>query len=223
MGIPVLLDDRPWFPDPRLALRSGSSNGLVAVGGDLSPLRLMRAYRAGIFPWTDEPLTWWSPDPRAIIELEQFHIPHSLQKTLRRGCFRVTVNQAFREVMGECAAPAPGRRTTWITPNFVEAYARLHEAGHAHSVECWLGDTLAGGVYGVAVGGFFSGESMFHRAPNASKVALCHLFERLKTRGIKLFDIQQLTPVTRQLGGVLIPRELYLSRLKEAVTMPVSF
>ncbi len=214
-----LLDIRLRFPSPQLA----DSEGLVALGGDLSVARLLLAYRSGIFPWTVDPITWWSPDPRAIFELDRFHVSRSLARRLRRQVFRVTRDQAFRQVMEGCAAPAPGRRSTWITPQFIEAYTRLHELGHAHSLECWLGDRLAGGIYGVALGGFFAGESMFHCVSDASKVALFHLIEHLRARGFALFDIQMLTPITMQLGGVTIPRAQYLKRLAKAVGLPCAF
>jgi leucyl/phenylalanyl-tRNA---protein transferase len=220
---PVMLDDRLWFPDPRLAPQAGPESGLVAIGGDLSPARLLLAYKSGIFPWTERPLTWWSPDPRGIIDLAAFHAPRSLQRIVRRGCFKVTTDRAFRSVIEGCAAPAKGRVTTWITSGFVEAYTRLHEAGHAHSVECWQGDSLAGGIYGVAIGGFFAGESMFHRAANASKVALWSLVRRLGEGGFTLFDIQMITPITEQLGGVAVPREDYLCRLNEAIHLERQF
>jgi leucyl/phenylalanyl-tRNA---protein transferase len=223
MNAPAMLDDRLWFPEPGRDLRPGCDNGLVAVGGDLSVPRLLLAYRSGLFPWTDAPLTWWSPDPRAVIELEQFHIPRSLKKTLRRNPFQVTSDQAFRAVMEGCAEAGPRRRSTWISRSFVTAYTRLHTAGHAHSVECWLEDRLAGGIYGVAIGAFFAGESMFHRASNASKVALCHLVERLKQGGFVLFDIQMLTPATVQMGATLISREAYLERLTQAVKLGARF
>lgn len=200
------------FPNPREA----DTEGLVASGGDLSVPRLLVAYRSGIFPWTVNPVTWWSPDPRAIIELGQFIPPRSLEKFMRKKPFRVTFNRAFRQVMEECSTPAPGRRGTWITPKFIEAYTRLHEQGHAHSVECWQGEELVGGVYGVSIGGFFAGESMFHRVSNASKVALSHLIGRLRERGFELFDIQMITPVTRLLGAIEIPRDDYLKRLEIA-------
>ena len=185
--------------------------------------RLLLAYRSGLFPWTDDPITWWSPDPRAIFELDAFLVPRSLRRTLRQEVFRVTVDQAFRQVMEGCAAPAPGRRSTWISPVFLEAYTELHRAGHAHSVECWQGGELAGGIYGVVVGGLFAGESMFHRASNASKVALCSLIAHLRARGFTLFDIQMLTPVTAQLGAVTVSRDVYLERLTEAVKRRCEF
>jgi leucyl/phenylalanyl-tRNA---protein transferase len=142
---------------------------------------------------------------------------------LQRKLFRVTTDHAFRRVMEGCAAPAPGRRETWISGEFIEAYSRLHEQGHAHSLECWAGSGLVGGIYGVAIGGLFAGESMFHHANDASKVALYHLVQHLQTRGFSLFDIQMLTPITRRLGGVEIPREEYLGRLAEATRQPCTF
>ncbi len=207
------------FPDPRTA----DAEGLVAIGGDLSVPRLLLAYRSGIFPWTANPVTWWSPDPRAIFEMGGFRASHSLARIVRQGVFGVTKDRAFREVIEGCAAPRPGRRTTWITPEFIAAYERLHTEGHAHSVECWQGGRLAGGIYGVAVGGFFAGESMFHRVSNASKVALFHLVEHLRAREFVLFDIQVMTPITKRLGGVNIPRQEYLRRLAEAVTKGCRF
>ena len=215
----TILDRRLRFPSPCLA----DAEGLLAVGGDLSVPRLLLAYRSGIFPWTVDPITWWSPDPRGIFELDRFHVSRSLGRVLRKGLFRTTIDDAFRRVMEGCAARAPGRRSTWITPEFVEAYTLLHEQGHAHSLECWQGRRLVGGVYGVTIGGFFAGESMFHRASNASKVALYHLIEHLRQRDFLLFDIQMLTPITKQLGGVTIPRSDYLRRLTEATAAPRTF
>jgi leucyl/phenylalanyl-tRNA--protein transferase len=214
-----MLDDRLQFPDPHRANR----DGLVAIGGDLSVPRLLLAYRLGIFPWTVDPLTWWSPDPRGIFELDGFHVPRSLERVLRKGIFRTTIDQAFRQVIESCASPAAGRTSTWITSEFLDAYTQLHLDGHAHSLECWQGDELVGGIYGVAVGGFFAGESMFHRASNASKVALFHLVEHLKRQEFVLFDIQMLTPITAQLGGTTISRTRYLKRLSSAVSQPCKF
>jgi leucyl/phenylalanyl-tRNA--protein transferase len=183
---------------------------------------LLLAYRSGIFPWTADPITWWSPDPRAIFELDRLHVSHSLAKVIRQGVFQTTIDRAFRQVMEGCAEPAPGRRSTWISPEFLEAYTQLHHEGHAHSLECWQGAQLAGGIYGVAIGGFFAGESMFHRVSNGSKVALFHLVEHLRQRGFVLFDIQMLTPITSQMGGITIPRGQYLERLARAVEEPCS-
>jgi leucyl/phenylalanyl-tRNA---protein transferase len=217
------LDQRLWFPDPRQALHGPNYDGLVAWGGDLSVPRLLLAYRSGIFPWTDHPVTWWSPDPRAIIEIGGLHVSRSFARTLRRSGFTITVDRAFRSVVEGCATRSRGRERTWISPTFVDAYLELHHAGHAHSVECWLQGALVGGIYGVAIGGFFAGESMFHRVTDASKVALHELMQRLQRFGFTLFDIQLPTPVTRLLGACTISRETYLERLAEAVRLPCRF
>jgi leucyl/phenylalanyl-tRNA--protein transferase len=215
----TILDYRLRFPNPRLA----DSQGLVAVGGDMSVERLLLAYRSGLFPWTVNPITWWSPDPRGVFELDRFHVSRSLTKVLRKDVFKITINSAFGDVMAGCAASAPGRRSTWITREFLEAYQRLHQIGHAHSLECWQSGQLAGGVYGVSIGRFFAGESMFHRVTDASKVALYHLVDHLRRRGYELFDIQMVTSITLRLGGSTIPREEYLQRLARAVARPCSF
>lgn len=195
--------------------------GLVAIGGDLRPETLLRAYRNGIFPWFNEgePILWWSPDPRAIFELDQFYISRRLARTIRSEKFRVTLDRAFRAVMLGCAE----RRPTWITSDMIEAYTRLHELGHAHSVEAWEGEQLVGGVYGVGMGGFFAGESMFHRVTDASKVALAYLIEYLRIRGFELFDTQVATEHTLSLGAIYVTRKEYLARLKTALDTPVSF
>jgi leucyl/phenylalanyl-tRNA--protein transferase len=215
----TILNRTLHFPDPRLA----NPDGLVALGGDMSVERLLLAYRAGIFPWTVSPISWWSPDPRAILEFDQLHVPDSLKKVLRKGIFEITIDRAFEQVMQHCAVRTPDRSDTWITAEFIAAYTRLHEQGHAHSLECWLNGELAGGVYGVAIGGVFAGESMFHRASNASKVALCHLVKHLQERGFALLDIQMLTPVTKQMGGATISRHNYLERLEKAVALRCEF
>jgi len=217
--MPILLNRNSPFPDPNLA----GPDGLVAVGGDLGVERLLAAYRMGIFPWTIHPITWWSPDPRAILELGGFHVSKSLARVIRRSQFEVTTDQSFRAVMEGCAAPAPGRGGAWITEEFINAYTRLHGQGHAHSVECRRHGELVGGIYGVSLGGLFAGESMFHRVNNASKVALYHLVEHLRRRGFALFDIQMVTPATKPLGAIEIPRREYLRRLAAAVKMKCSF
>jgi leucyl/phenylalanyl-tRNA---protein transferase len=217
--MPTALNQNTAFPDPNLA----GPDGLVAVGGDLGGERLLAAYRAGIFPWTIDPITWWSPDPRAIFELDRFHVPQSLARAIRRGRFEVTIDRSFRAVMEGCAAPAPGRSGAWITEEFIEAYTRLHRRGHAHSVECRLRGELVGGIYGVSIGGLFAGESMFHRVNDASKVALQHLVGHLRRRGFALFAIQMVTPATQPLGAIEIPRREYLRRLSAAVEMKCSF
>jgi leucyl/phenylalanyl-tRNA---protein transferase len=207
------LTTRWRFPHPGTA----DGEGLLAVGGDLEPGTLVHAYTNGIFPWTSDPVTWWSPDPRAVIELDRVHVSRSLRRVLARGSFEVTFDRAFREVMEGCAAPRPGREETWISPRFIAGYTRLFAMGLAHSVECWQGGMLAGGLYGVALGGFFAGESMFSAAEDASKVALVRMAERLRQGGWTLFDVQILTPHLASMGAVEIPRAEYLRRLGEAV------
>ncbi len=204
--------DPNWFPDPR----SATPDGLVAVGGDLSTARLISAYRQGIFPWSVDPITWWSPDPRGIIELGQLHISRSLRKAVRRQPFQLTIDRAFEPVIRACK-DAPGRGRTWISQKLMRAYIRLHQEGYAHSIEAWEGDKLVGGVYGVAAGGLFAGESMFHLADDASKIALVSLEEHLRLSGYELFDVQMVTPITGQMGAREISREEYLGRLKSAV------
>lgn len=211
------------FGAPFLLPEFADESGLVALGGDLRPERLLAAYRQGIFPWYDEgmPICWWSPDPRAIFELDRFHVSRRLERTLRSGRFTLTVNRDFAGVIRGCAhRPGEG---TWITADMMRAYERLHRLGHAHSVEAWRDGVLAGGVYGVAIGGFFAGESMFTRIRDGSKAALTYLVRRLRERGYQLFDIQFVTDHTRSLGAVEIPRAEYLARLGQALTAPVTF
>jgi leucyl/phenylalanyl-tRNA--protein transferase len=197
--------------------------GLVAVGGDLHPKRLLDAYRHGVFPWFDDglPILWWSPDPRAIFELDRFHVPRRLQRTIHSGRFSLTINRAFGEVIRSCA-DRPGEGT-WITTEMIEAYERLHALGHAHSVEAWSNGVLAGGLYGVALGGLFAGESMFSRVRDASKVVLVFVVERLRARGFSLFDIQMLTEHTARLGAIEISRRAYLARLGQALEARADF
>lgn len=205
------------FPDPRQA----DPEGLVAVGGDLSARRLLAAYRMGIFPWygQGQPLLWWSPDPRCVIFPERFRIPHTVRKELRRCAFTVSRNRAFRRVMEHCAAaPRPDQDGTWIMPEMVDAYVRLHEAGYAHSVEVWEGGRLVGGLYGVGVGRAFFGESMFHLRPDASKLALVRLMAWLEERDCRLLDCQMATSHIMRYGAELIPRTDFLSRLRQAVS-----
>jgi leucyl/phenylalanyl-tRNA--protein transferase len=214
-----ILNRRQSFPD----VEEADDEGLLAIGGDLSVERLLLAYRSGVFPWTVDPITWWSPHPRAILEFGGFHASASLQKLVRKQRFSITVNRAFSQVMEACAAPGPNRRDTWITTEFIQAYTELHKQGWAQSLECWYDGILAGGIYGVAIGGFFAGESMFYRVSNASKVALFHLVKHLEQRGYALFDLQMLTAITRQLGGVNISRQDYLRRLQKALAKPCTF
>src|SRR5688500_14950940 len=155
---------------------------LVDIGGELNVATLLTAYRSGAFPWTVDPVTWWSPDPRAIIEFHSFHPSRSLLAFLRKKPFQVTVDRSFDEVIGQCATLALNRKTTWITPEFISSYSELHRAGHAHSLEIWQDQRLVGGIYGVALGGYFAGESMFHRVSNASKAALFYIVQHLRAR-----------------------------------------
>jgi len=191
--------------------------GLVALGGDLRPERLLLAYRRGIFPWYDEqdPILWWSPDPRAIFELDGLHISRRLRRTIRSDRFTLTINEDFEGVMRGCA-DRPGEGT-WITEDMIEAYTTLHRLGHAHSVEAWHEGVLAGGIYGVALGGLFAGESMFTRVRDASKVALVRLVETLRERGTPMIDCQQRTPLLASLGAREIPRRQFLRRLAALV------
>ncbi|TWT94090.1 Leucyl/phenylalanyl-tRNA--protein transferase [Botrimarina colliarenosi] len=214
------------FPDPRLA----DPDGLVAVGGRLEPDWLLDAYRHGIFPWPtgeDDPLLWWSPDPRALMPLDGFYRSARLRRRMRSGRFTVTFDEDFAGVMRACGT-APGREDgTWITRAMLKAYTQLHRQGHAHSVEVWLGEgetrRLVGGVYGVAIGGLFAAESMFHYETDASKVALATLVDRLNERGYVLLDIQQWTAHTGSLGAVEVSRDDYLARVTVAVDLPVTW
>jgi leucyl/phenylalanyl-tRNA---protein transferase len=206
---------------------SANEDGLVCIGGDLSADWLLDAYRHGLFPWPlidgiDVP-QWWSPDPRAIFELDGFHVSRRFRQTLRSGKFAVSSDRDFGGVIRGCATAGDRLGKTWLSDEMIVAYERLHELGHAHSVEVWLGEELAGGVYGVAIGGLFAGESMFHYRREASKVALFHLIRHLGGRSYLLFDIQQLTPHTASLGAKEIPRTHYLKRLRAAVEVDVTF
>ncbi|HEX5470946.1 MAG TPA: leucyl/phenylalanyl-tRNA--protein transferase [Lacipirellulaceae bacterium] len=255
IGLPPLR----FFPTPM----STTPEGLLCVGGRLSPEWLLDAYRHGIFPWPmweDEPIAWWSPDPRAIIELDRLHVSRRLRRTIRSGKYGVTCDQDFAGVIHGCATTDDRKGNTWLTPAMIAAYCRLHALGHAHSVEVWLelplplgegrgqstltpspspegreeskgrGESerkgrrqLIGGTYGVAAGGLFSAESMFHGARDASKIALAYLVAHLRARGFLLLDVQQWTPHTGRLGATEIPRIEYLRRLAEAIKEPVNF
>ena len=219
--IPWLGDDTP-FPPVSKALKS--PNGLLCAGGDLSPERLIDAYSHGIFPWFSDgdPILWWSPDPRMVLYPEELRVSRSLRKTVARGAYETRYDTAFREVMQACAAPRDGQGGTWIVPEMVDAYTRLHERGLAHSVESWLDGELAGGLYGVALGKVFFGESMFTRAPDASKVALVRLVERLKPAGYRVIDCQQATAHLASLGAREIPRKAFAQLVRESIQYPPS-
>jgi leucyl/phenylalanyl-tRNA--protein transferase len=217
--IPWLDADTP-FPAVRNALRH--PNGLLAAGGDLSAQRLLAGYRQGIFPWFSEgdPILWWSPDPRMVLFPDEVKISRSLAKVLRNRPHEIRFDSAFSEVMAGCAAPRVGQPGTWITQGMRRAYETLHELGHAHSVETWLDGGLAGGLYGVALGRVFFGESMFTRARDASKIALVALVERCKSEGISLIDCQMHTAHLATLGAREIPRREFARRLEELVHYP---
>ena len=219
-----MLEKSQYFPPAELA----SPDGLVCLGGSLTPEWVLDAYRHGIFPWPifdmDDPIAWWSPDPRAIFELQGFHISRSLRRTLRKGCFRVTCNQAFEEVIKGCAtAQERPNDGTWITSAMMDAYIELHQLGHAKSIEVWFEQKVVGGLYGLAIGGLFAAESMYYAMRDASKVALVGLIAHLNTRGYQLLDIQQLTTHTSSLGAIEIPRAEYLTRAQAAVATTASF
>ncbi|NOT23813.1 MAG: leucyl/phenylalanyl-tRNA--protein transferase [Nitrospiraceae bacterium] len=217
------LSTNPWdlrFPP----VDSASPEGLLAVGGDLRPERLLEAYRHGIFPWysDDQPILWWSPDPRTVLFPDNLHISRSLKRSLRPGLFKVTLDRCFRDVMQHCAGPRPQYPNggTWITAEMLEAYSNLHEQGYAHSVETWKDGQLVGGLYGVALGGAFFAESMFMKMDDASKVALVSLVRQLQAWGFSLMDCQQASPHVMSFGAEEIPRREFLDHLTTALTLP---
>ena len=212
------LSDEKIFPHPSLA---EPGEGFLAYGGDLSPERLLLAYRFGIFPWYEEgyPILWWSPDPRLVLFPEEIRITKSMRHLLRPGTFEWTWNRCFTDVMIACGEVyRPGQSgDTWIHEDMLEAYTLLHRMGYAHSLEVWQNDRLVGGLYGVWLGGVFFGESMFHEAPNASKFALITLARQAPDMGIRLIDCQQDTPHLRSLGARTIPRVEFLGLLRELI------
>ena len=214
------LDDNDYaFPSAELA----EKDGLLAIGGDLSPLRLLNAYANGIFPWynEDEPILWWSLDPRLIIRPGEMKVSKSLRHTLNTDKFEVRIDTRFKAVMQHCAnTPREGQDGTWISKDILEAYCKLHELGFAHSFETYLDDKLVGGLYGIAIGKAFFGESMFHSVSDASKVAFYYLHQFLKAHGFKLIDCQQETPHLKSLGAYAIPRHDFLIELEDLVTEP---
>lgn len=214
-------DDPPdRFPDPAGA--ATEPDGLLAIGGDLAPERLLAAYRRGIFPWYEEgqPILWWSPDPRAVLAPARLHVSRSLRRTLRRDHYHVSVDLAFSDVIDGCATTR-AVTGTWITADMRAAYLRLHELGHAHAIETWQGSELVGGLYGIALGGVFFGESMFSRATDASKVALVALVRLAERRGIRLIDCQVATGHLASLGSHLMPRSEFLPAVRALCSAPV--
>ncbi len=211
------LPEPPPFPAPEAA----DPFGCVALGGRLTPDMVLSAYRRGIFPMAepDGSFGWWSPDPRTVLELERFHVPRRLQRTVRQGRFEVRFSAATPDVIAACA----DREETWISPEIEEVYGELHRLGHVHSVETWQNDRLVGGLYGISLGAAFMAESMFHRATDASKVAVVALVERLKARDYRLLDIQYETGATAIFRPTRIPRREYLACLERAVKEERSF
>ena len=214
-----LLSEELIFPPAHLA----SEGGLLAVGGDLSPERLLLAYGQGIFPWYSEgePILWWSPDPRLILHPEQIRVSRSLKRTLKRALFRVTMDRAFEQVIQACARlRLESGESTWIVEDMIQAYCRLHAEGYAHSVEAWQGKDLAGGLYGVSLGGCFFGESMFTRVTDASKVAFVHLGRQLCDWSFTLIDCQVTTGHLKRFNALEVPRSAFLTLLHESLKTP---
>ena len=215
------LGDEVSFPPPELA----RADGLLAVGGDLSVPRLLEAYRNGIFPWFDAegPVLWWSPDPRLVLDPAALHVSRSLRGVLRKGLYTTTLDSDFRRVIRACAGTPRGDGLgTWITAGVEAGYSELHDLGYAHSVETWQGGDLVGGLYGVLLGRCFFGESMFSLRADASKVAMVALADVLLKRDVRLIDCQVSSPHLISLGATPIPREAFLSRLREALKFPTS-
>jgi leucyl/phenylalanyl-tRNA--protein transferase len=210
------LSDKPIFPPAELA----EENGLLAIGGDLSPKRLLLAYRSGIFPWYSEgePILWWSPSPRLVIFPAELKIPKRLARLIRQGVFSVTMDMAFKQLITACASSDKRvEKGTWITDDMIEAYCLLHDLGYAHSVECWFDDKLAGGLYGISLGSVFFGESMFSDQPNSSKVGLVYLIKKLQEWNFKLIDCQMKTEHLMQFGAREIPGNEFQKLLTENI------
>ncbi len=213
--------DKLEFPPFEQALHE--PNGLLAIGGDLSTERLLVAYRQGIFPWYEagQPILWWNPDPRMILYPDELHVSRSLAKFMKTQPYQVTCDQDFAGLIKACAAQrGKGRHGTWITPEMQQAYIRLHAEGWAHSVEVWEQDTLVGGLYGLAIGAVFFGESMFSQEDNSSKLAFVTLVRKLQAQNYKLVDCQVASKHLSSLGAREIPRRLFMSQLQEAIELP---
>ena len=212
--LPILAKDNVLFPSAENALNH--PQGLLATGGDLSVARLEAAYQQGIFPWFDDqqPILWWSPNPRVVIFPHQFRPSRSLSKLLRKNLFDVCINSAFDKVIDACSEPREGHSRTWITPDMKVAYKAMHDVGLAHSVECYRGGLLVGGLYGISIGNLFFGESMFHRETDASKVAFAHLVRLMRDQNCPIIDCQIGNPHLTSLGAVEIPRKKFLKYLQ---------
>ncbi|MFT5634667.1 MAG: leucyl/phenylalanyl-tRNA--protein transferase [Cognaticolwellia sp.] len=211
-AIPWLSSNSSTFPELSTALKE--PNGLLAFGDDLSPQRIIQAYQCGIFPWFSdgEPVMWWSPDPRAIINISQIKINKTLQKVLKRELYSVTLNKNFDQVIELCADAPFRKEETWIVNTMLLAYKKLHRQGQAHSIEVWQNEELVGGLYGVAVNGYFSGESMFYRQSNASKIALVYLASLLRSIGVELIDCQMLNPFLASMGCIEVSRQEFITQ-----------
>ncbi|AXE31304.1 leucyl/phenylalanyl-tRNA--protein transferase [Chromobacterium phragmitis] len=214
------LGPEPVFPPVSQAL--GHPNGLLAAGGDLSSRRILTAYSEGIFPWFSEgePILWWSPAPRMALLTDEVKISRSLAKALRNLDYEIRVDTAFEEVMRACSQPRDGQDGTWIVPEMVAAYCRLHQLGYAHSFETWMDGVLVGGLYGVSIGQMFYGESMFSRRRDASKLAFVHMARHLRAQGVEMVDCQMYTEHLASLGARLIARDVFLATLKEKIRQP---
>ncbi|RYY76133.1 MAG: leucyl/phenylalanyl-tRNA--protein transferase [Gammaproteobacteria bacterium] len=221
--IPWLNPTNTIFPAPALALKE--PNGLLAVGGDLSPDRILAAYQKGIFPWFNpgDPILWWSPSPRTVIYPSQLHVSKSLRKLLRAGTYKVTFDHCFNEIMRACAGPRRHSDGTWISEEIIASYTALHQRGFAHSVEVWCNDALVGGLYGMALGRIFFGESMFSRADNASKVGFAHLVQQLLAWDFQVIDCQVANDHLFSLGAVEIPRDDFQRLLLNFVSQPRTY
>ena len=216
----------PWLaahdPFPSLDFALREPNGLLAAGGDLSTQRLLQAYRRGIFPWFNpgDPILWWSPDPRMVLVPSEFKLSRSLHKTLKKRAYEIRIDTVFQTVMQNCAAPRQDQAGTWIGPQIIAAYTQLHQLGIAHSIETWRDGELVGGLYGLAIGRMFYGESMFSRATDASKIALAHLVQQLERWDFGMIDCQMNTAHLASLGAREIPRAEFIQRLGKLVNYP---
>ncbi|MEW8026114.1 MAG: leucyl/phenylalanyl-tRNA--protein transferase [Candidatus Thiodiazotropha sp.] len=210
-----VLDDNPDTPFPDVSLAEREPDGLLAVGGDLTPQRLIQAYQLGIFPWftEGEPILWWSPDPRTVLYPQKIKISRSLRKVLKKKVYKVSFDHDFEAVIRGCAAPRENSPGTWLVPEMIDAYRQQHRLGMAHSVEVWHNDELVGGLYGMAIGAVFFGESMFSRTTDSSKIALVYLSQRLTQWGFKMIDCQVYTNHLASLGAEEIPRSSFCADL----------
>ena len=223
MQIPLLDQDHPRFPDPSGALTE--PDGLLAVGGNLQPQTLLSAYRSGIFPWyqDEDPFLWWSPATRCVLPPSDLHCSKSLRKTLRRNDYQVTLNSAFNDVIQACSEPRDDDGGTWITEQMITAYTILHDQGQAYSLEVWQDGELIGGLYGVAVGSIFCGESMFSRRASASKIAMAHLCRWGLEAGLQLIDCQLVNPHLVSLGALSMDRSIFIQQLTRGRDKTISW